>query len=461
MASCGSFRSQEAIIQVTNKSYQSEFKDEFGYTGETPSFYKMRAARKQKLYLVDEESEVLKTYQYRCSYNFRDSIIPNLIPAVFFPVGTILSGVFFSVDGWNGSLYRCHKKLDLDFKDQENYQKRVLLIPFNEEDPVLRRKILKLWKEKFSVNLKKSNYKVLNVSKPWEFLGLKGTHFTSSKKPHEFNERVLLELGYITQMTHIAYLDKEYDEKGLKVKLRIYDVFKRKYIEQNHASHHFTGVKKDSFSWKTVLLKSFTLIPNAITLSTSTRPILSEEPTLKSYEIKSHPESFPSIVQAIGFESINHPNQYNTWQAGFYFGPAIALDAWRVEGNDDASNLYRTNIEVYQLIFNGNAFWNTAFGMPTLFLGFGIAYTNVDNELNTDLGGGESSVLNFGFKHHIFLSDRYYVGVELSAHSLGEGFSGKKVLKEGPLHYDSWYKAFFKFGIYLPTLRNHISEYVY
>ncbi len=420
--------------------------------GETPLYIKVNPDRKKSLKFL--ENDEVREQGFRCKVNWQESVLPNLILAPLFPVGTILSGGFITLDFYSGRAYNCDQDLFIDNSKEKSKiikKENILIFPIFVGDEKLSDKARSYISQKFEnvIDLKSSKEEML-------FKGIDHRNVDNIKSLRKYNHN-LKELFFDLSITKFIFSKVVQKENAIYLEPRLYSAFSFEELECTQCETiKVTSNEIRETGFTKTLKSAINLLPNAFKLSGTAKPDVSFfAPSDSSTQIDLtgdyHPDSLPKVATLIGLESIDHPQFYRPWDFSFSFYPIFSGTAWknslRVQGID-----YQVSIANFYALYNLGLVTHTPFGAFELDIGIGPNHSVIkDNFTNNASQTGIVSRVNLGY--YAFLTDRYYFRLDFSNFNLNES-----PVKNTFYKMESWREVSFGIGAYLPELKSWIRD---
>lgn len=440
ISSCGTISSRPDIVPVDSSSRGAKvYNSNKNVIDQTPFFYEMDKGWWQTFYV--EKDGVRSKKSFRCDLNWGQSMIPNLVPAPFFPIGTAISLGFYTVDFITGNSFQCDKKIFFETTGRPSeYSERILILPVGVEDSKYSDSLI----EDFISSRQLSN-KVISREEAKEVLNYFGINSKSMNKiisVEGIPKDHLFEIAYKLKATDVIILErrgnvlypKTTDLFTYKTDLNKYEEFPIPKKYQVHKSPLYK------------LGKYFHFFPNSLTLSKVVGRG-TENRFGSEAQLKKHPDSLPTAFSLWGLSSMTNPRLFSPWDYEFIIGPSYEAPAFRYEEGD-----YWLNGQKIGVFIEPRVTLHTPFGAFAAAIGAGPTYAYGEDSSNNKFREFSAIGLKFDFIYYAFFQERYFVRLVSTAQSL-DGEFGERIS-------DSIYQTSISIGYYMPHLKGKLRSWM-
>lgn len=454
LTSCGTIRSKKNIIFADSEPRGLIVKNEKGEElGVTPFFFKVNPGDKRKFSFLYKE-KFIGDESYRCKWDWGGSVVPNALWAPLYPVGTILSGIFFTADATTRGLYVCKDSVLLKSSlEKKNIEKKIVIIgmPIAIGQSVLAEKAIGFWRENIFEKHKKDEEFLWNQSIEDEFV-YRGVDLYADTNPTKIKRRFINQVGHKFNGTHFLHFEVKEEDKYFSFKPVLYDAFTFKQIEAPYLKPFKMKkeVKTSKNYWKRIL-RNIDLLPNAVTISHHTQPVEKRDVQATSgqsgqFHTNNHPSAFPKLVTMFGVESVRHPQFFSNWDWGGFLSPHFGASSWR-SSFPIASETYDFDFQSYYLGYNATLTGFSPLGQITVGIGINASYVI----LNDSRGLNEAKVapmIVYLMNYKKFFNDRFYFTFGTKFFDVDNSVTGK-------LEYTlkNWNEAYVGLGYYFPEVK--------
>ncbi len=435
LSACGSIGSRRDIVPVDSKVRGvSVFDEDHQLIGKTPFFYEMDKGLWQTFYYKKGDRE--ESLNFLCRINWSESIIPNLIPAPFFPIGTAISAGFFAIDGTTGDAFRCKDKILIDdeFDTKSKYKRKILVLPINTDDPKDSYELIKLYVKKNQLESE-----VIDLAETEEVLTYFGIDGDSLKEVSSIPKDHLYEVAYRLKATHVLFLKLK--DKKLIPQMR--DLFSGSLTAEELKPF---PVPERFFKEEGILKKVgkyFNLLPNSLTLS-----YLAAQSTENRFEkdaqLQKHPSTLPILFSMWGLTNIRNPRQLRPWDYEFSVGPSLEAPAFRYEHDN-----YWINAQRYGLMIEPSLTLHSPFGALVASIGFGPSYSYADDSDGVAYREFNLFSIKTGVNYYVFFKERYFFKVGLNSYAINDRELGDRVT-------NTVTQTTLSLGYYIPHLKGKL-----
>lgn len=463
LASCGTLRKPQNIVPVVSEkaSHPFAYKDEDQKLkkGQTPSWINLPTQRVHHIFLDNNQLKKEKGFKVRCELRWSASLVPGLVLTPFIPIGTIVGGILVITDFSTGGAYECVKPVVLkgEGKKKNFSPARILAFPLPVKDAYLNEKILKA----FRIKLKKE--RGLDVISPeksnphFSDYGISSFRTFTDLKTYKKNFKSRLRFSLASELgaTHYAFfkVEKVKGKNQAKVTVNFENAFEEgDFNKVSDFTFRVKGLEGGDSFFRT-LFSAFRFLPNSLTIGDKSRPnvILNEGQanTNVSLELKDHPDSFPKYVTLVGLESVEHPQFYNAWDYGTYFGPGLSTQGFQASYTTIGNQRRILNTLGYFFDFSFSLVGFSPFGQLALSLGPSLNYITQDEELSGESYSSTHIGMKFNISHKFFITNRLYTILSFTVYSAND----QKNL-DPTLNIKNFETSYVGLGYYFPQLSN-------
>src|SRR3989339_125683 len=462
LVSCGTINHRDNIIPIDSTPRHAKvFDEDKKFLGTTPFFYEINKERKQNFTFFENESKQEMKISYKCALNYSESLIPNLLISLLYPVGTTWGAISMAVDYWSGDLFTCAKGIEINIPNNLNNgplklsAKRILILPIESTDEKIASEIVALWKKNFfSIQTTDS---IIPMAKANRSIITNGLSDKRLWAPREINRQDLWPLGHEFSATHLLSFEKKSEGEVTTYTPKLYDFFTLQEVQETYLKPlQINDTPENSLETleiiKESVLQTIALIPNSISASLSfDRTILVADSSNQSVGIEGHrhPMAFPKFLSIWGAENMSHPYLYDSWDYNLQFSPAIALSAWE-------ANLDYLTLQMQSAILGGKASINlhTPFGSLGMAIGMGYGYFYA-------LGSDQEKFIFTEWPalvdiyYYKFLTSKLFFKFKVSSYGLDR--KNPSIEWKG-LRLDGWMEAGASLGHYFPTMKSTLRN---
>jgi hypothetical protein len=260
---------------------------------------------------------------------------------------------------------------------------------------------------------------------------------------------------------------QEQNESVVTVSFGMWDLYSKEFV-----SSYRKNFKREKFEtlkggWVSQFLgQSLKLLPNSIALSASNPSLtLADNIPTRSERITGR----PSLVALLSVTSVEHPNQYGTWDAGFQFGPSIYIDSLAQRASVDREQIgvgewealsdaqrQPRNFKAYALTvpFDAVLSFHTPAGAFRLFLGYGPLLYFPSSETSENLNVRFLGANHAGLDWVAYFSDNVFF--QFGAHAIAR--SKTAVERQGVFRLMGWQAASVGVGYYFPATSGYVES---
>ena len=471
VSGCGSLRKPKNIIPVTSAShpqfftFQHEEDEQNKRIYQTPQWIDLPNKRVQQFYLLKKKGKKFSKspFKVRCSVRWSQSVVPAALMMPFFPVGSIFGGAMLMTDIFTAGAYGCEKPLQLQNLPPQSgtFKKKVVLLPFPApvKNTTLNKKILKAYQKLIR---KKGDFE---VSKNYEDVlayGLNSYRTFSNEKDYQknFKPRVRYEIAYTHNASHLVFFDvkESKDGKILTVKTKTTNAYENGFSTPIPEIKFKVRNKESGNSVFSYLVRAIRFIPNSLTIGFKNDPTVSatNSNTFLNVQQKDHPDSFPKVATLLGFESVEHPQFYDSWDYGFFLTPGLGAQGFRLEYNLADSTQVRLNTQGYFLDFSGRVSGFSPFGIFSLSIGPTLSMLFQQEDISGQSFSSTYIGVKVGFSHQLFLSNRIFTNIAVSNYSVQE--DNKDIFPGAKL--SNIQTVYIGLGYYFPQMANFANKWL-
>lgn len=425
---CGTIGSRRSIVAV-DSSPRGALVYETGESvalGTTPFFLeKDKKFHQSFLFKLGEREEEVGSF---CSLNWSESVLPNLVPSFFFPIGTIFSGGFLLTDWASGSIYRCKRPIVADFGDSNASlipPKKILVIPPPLKDHLKAKSLAEKVLEQ--LGLKKHAISWDKSEEVLEYFGIdqsRGIELSSIPDEH------WREIGHRTQADHLLYFKSG---KGQFTPVLV-DMLNHQQTEMTPADY------TEDKSFSDYLASTFSFFPNALTLSQMLSISVTNIDDPNNEHTKQHPSRLPFLISLWGMENVSNPRLLTPWDYELNFSPIIAFPAFRFQYDD-----YWINGQRFTLAYQAALTLHSPFGAIRLSYALGPAYSSYEDSEGKTGGQWQAFARQISASYYAFFTERLYFKISATNYRFSsEEYQGKA---------KGLAVAYFTLGYYIPHLK--------
>lgn len=454
LSSCGTMRSKKNILFADSSPRGLEVRNEKNESlGLTPMFFKIKPHHKRKFSFFEKGLKVGEQ-SYKCSWDWGGSLIPNLVIAPFFPVGTILSSAFLFTDATSKAAYVCKNSLFISTPNVEAKtisKKRIMALPIAVGRRSLADSIRRKWQTDQFNKLKADEELLWNDEVENEFI-YRGVDHYANTEPLKIKRRFINEIGHKFKATHLIHFSIEETDSAFIIQPKLFDIFNFKEEEKEYLKSYTVEKEKRTPAnyWKRAL-RNIDLFPNAITLSyqgkATEKRIVAADPTQNGeFKTSTHPEAFPKLLTLISMESVHHPQFFSSWDWGGFLSPNFGASSWRTSYLIGGSP-YNYDFESYHFGYSASLSGFSPIGQINIGAGLLASYFSL-----SDNKGYQSTKLGLIFKlnmsYHKFFNERFYF-------TAGQRFysPSKETTNKNEYLLDSWSEYYVGLGYYFPEVK--------
>lgn len=461
LSSCGTLKKPHNIIPVVSKEGSRKFiyldENEELKKGETPTWVDLPSGRVHEFYLTKEDLKLKKGMKVRCDLRWSRSVIPALVFAPIFPVGTVVGGSMFSLDLMTGRSHECDDLVWLEGKGKKiTFGKpKILALPVPLRDEILSKKVI-LTLEKF---LKGKGELVSYESAEDAFsdYGLSSYRTFSDMESYKKNYRSKLRyrLAASLKATHLAFFKVLENEKGEISKVEV-------HFENAFEGGNYQKLKKLSLSLKNLnreesfsrtFFSAFRFLPNSISAGykqrTNNNGIGPVNANYTTFSLNDHPDAFPKAVTFLGLESVEHPQFYSPWDFGAFFGPGLGTASFQGQYRLFDGTQKILNTSGYFFDFSLTVVGFSPFGQLSVSLGPSMNLLFQDDEITGQSYTSSRLGIRIGVAHKFFLTDRLYTILSYTSYGVDPKADLDPTLQIAQIQ-----STFIGLGYYFPQLTN-------
>lgn len=400
LTSCGTWEEDRNAIFVhaENRQIKAKVSDR---EVETPQFVRIPKVRKHQIL-----NGKIKT-TYRCSFDFRNSLIPNTLLGIPNP---IVGVIFQTVDYFTGGMFNCEEDVEIPLSEEQRmeapeYKRRVLIFPPRIADPILRDKLISQWRKEIEA-IKVTNYEVLDTKRSWEVLIENGINISKIQTPQEMSRNRLKELGLRLQFTHILYFDYEIRDDRYIFFPQLYSMVTNS-TEDDAEILKVVELEDKQGTFYRYLWNTFNLLPNTLSLGADIQNVGPFD------DVDDHPDDFPTYIRIISLGTTIDKKDYRNWDFGYFLAPAFYADSWRLINDleDDQNSQINMDLQFYQFLYGITGFWKTPFS--TIYLSYyaGLGFLEVEGRGVDEPVDKISFTRNLEFRWQFMFTRRFSVNV--------------------------------------------------
>lgn len=460
LSSCGTMRSKKNILFADSSPRGLEVRNEENHSlGHTPMFFKIKPKNKRKFSFFNNGVKVGEQ-DYKCSFDWGGSLIPNSVLMPVFPVGTIISSAFLFTDGASKAVYVCknslfHSEKKVDKKT--TLKKRILALPIAVGRRSLADSIREKWRTNQFEKTKKEEVFLWDEEVENEFI-YRGVDHYANTEPLKIKRRFINEIGHKFKATHLLHFSIVENKNEFIITPKLFDIFNFKEEETKYLKKFKVEKERSTPSnyWKRAL-RHIDLFPNAITLSyqgkpTETRVVAADPTQSGEFKTSTHPEAFPKFLTLFSVESVHHPQFFSTWDWGGFLSPNFGASSWRTSYQLNGAD-YNYDFESYHFGYTASLTGFSPIGQFNIGAGIlGSYFSMSDNK------GYESTKLGLIFKinisYHKFFNERFYFTAGNRFYSPSKETTAKnEYLLEG------WNEYYVGLGYYFPEVKTFARKF--
>jgi hypothetical protein len=389
------------------------------------------------------------TEYYFCGLNWGESVVPNILLAPFFPIGTAISGIFLGVDLATGSLFRCESPVigNLESNSPKNQARKILALPINtfdskESDSIINRFSADSGIKSDFISNKDANYRLA-------YYGISNEHPANLKT---ISKDHLYSIAKDLNATHVAVFDKDKN----RVSPKLVDIFTMKPVDDdNFKPYEVPDEIKQTPSLLRRFGQAFNFLPNSMTLSYQITDQLAAEKSgydddIVNDELDKHPNAAPAVFSMWGFENISNPMHFSPWDFEFKFSPAFGNKAFQYNSGN-----YSLTAQRATLTFDSSVTLHTPLGAFMLLAGFGPSYSYGDDNEGNNHNDFNLIVPKVSVEYYAFFKERFFMKLKVETFSIKDNeFENSKV------KFNSLSGGSISLGYYIPHMKSLLRSWL-
>lgn len=405
---CGTIGSRRSIIAVDSTPRGATVTGSNGESlGVTPFFMQKEKQLLERFNFSYEDQK--KSEYYNCSINWSESVLPNLIPSAFFPVGMAVTGGFLLTDWATGDIYRCHNPLTLTFSATSvapASTPRLLVLPPPLDDYLLARNLA----EKV-IHSEKIEGKMVKWGRAEEVLEYFGINSKRSADIKSIPREHWHEVAYQTKATTLLYF--EVQETEIVPVLMDLITFQTKKLNP--------VVYKHESSFSSYAASLFSFFPNALTFSYMSGIAGTTVDDPSDDHVTKHPDALPKVLSWWGAENISNPRLFSPWDIELQFSPLIAFPAFRYQRDE-----YWINGQRYYFGYEGALTFHSPFGAFRFGCGLGPSFSQYEDSTGASGQAFHWLTNSVSASYYGFVTERLYFKISINAYKFkSQEYQGK------------------------------------
>lgn len=437
--SCGTFLQREHVVQIDTEPRNAKVFHKDKHIGNTPLFYKFSKKRHNKFSINSgENKDEFEDIFMNCSFNWSDSVIPNLIFSIS---GPLLPIGFLAIDHYSGGLYKCPKKLFVKVDSIKEIikvkKRRVLMIPPFSQNYKLSYTILRLYKKRIK------QFDIVDIDKGNLELSFHGINNDKKWNIENIQDHIRLQVGHELGITHFMFFELDHQDKNkLVVKAKLFDAFtkeKRPDESLNNVKIKFKSNNEKYNLLERIYYDAFRFLPNSLTASYSGNSSVFIETQDEALDLGEHPRRFPRMIRTLGFGYILHPRLFRRWDFNLSLTPGLSFHGGSYNQSffDAKYAFYEAGLTLF-----------TPFGFVFAGFGLGPSYFRIDDNLGHSFSGTRL-LGKFELYYALYITDRYFLKFSTRILNVdSEGWNDPSLQLSGFSEYS------LSVGYYYPELKN-------
>lgn len=434
LTGCGTIGARRSIVAIDSNPRGAQVHDQSSQLLGTTPFFMQKEKQLHERFTFSYRDEK-KSESYFCSINWSESVVPNLVPSLFFPLGMVVSGGFLLTDWATGDIYRCDDaliaKLSSDTSTQTEVP-RLLILPPNLDD----HQDAKSFAEKV-VAEREIQGKIVKWSRGEEVLEYFDINPKRSAEIKTIPQEHWREVAFRTHATKLLYFEQK-DEQFIPVEMDLVTFDEKRLPAITYRS---------SKTYRDYFASLFSFFPNALTLSHMTGISGTSVDDPSNNHVSKHPEALPKFLSWWGAENISNPRLLSPWDVELQFSPLIAFPAFRYQDGD-----YWINGQRYFLGYEGGLTFHSPFGALRLGYALGPSVSRFENSSGEKGSNFHWLTSSFSASYYAFLTERLYFKISLQSY----GFQSQEY--QGKL--DDLTVTMVSIGYYIPHLKWKLRQVI-
>lgn len=437
--------------------------------------------RSDSLNLVYHSGDFVHTEKVRCDFRYGTTLLGNLgfaLPLLATPTGaSLLYLTAVGTDFLSQNAFECPQLVKSELKLPEAIANEVsetcapvlILPPKNENDNLSLNYALIAEAQEFLKRFDKDCHSF--VPSPEVVAALNRSSAVGLNLVDLFQENSQRKLVQIIRDTRaIRGIDMKISSQKanfVEVEFVLRDLYSKQQIASFKKNFSRQKIDKLKSGWITQTLgKSLRLVPNSFALLVA-RPNLTLDTTIP---YTSEIITKQSLIGLLSVTSVQHPDQFNPWDAAFEFGPSLFFDSIhnRISFDRDTPegaafvNQYpdaagSTDFSGYTITLpiDGVVSFHTPAGAFRIFLGYGPGAYQPTSPDAQSKSVKFLPLVHFGFDWLAYFSKNAFF--QLGLHGFGTG-KDSPIESRKYLSFSGWASATFGVGYYFPNTKGYLES---